>query len=603
MKDELEDIQDLESCLTELQAIGTDNLEQTLNVYQELLTKYDGTEYIGQIAFQYALVLHSICEEELALELFRKSYEEGYNCDVTLDILKEDFWYPNAEEFKQTYLKNVRGTLQEKLAFSDLNAIFFPVSDEKFMMYDTAKKQFLGWISMEQEVLKEKNAYSDRGTFSVLKDIASNQIQALLQEGFQYVYRTIYIMVNTDRDDLTYETLCSLYMIPNIREKCLQNIYFIFDINVFVECVKNYHLYLPKYILLDDEILKRDIESIVEQLHQERIHNKSGNPKPLLTIGIPTYNRGERARKLVQCLLDMPYDYELQYVVSNNGSNDDVEEYRILSEIEDSRYTYFEFEYNHQYYGNVAKVAKLSKGMWLMYLSDEDAVIEKELNFFLEKLLLFRNDVSMIRVGSSLTYADLEFDYWGKGLPALEYNAFENNYLSGQVYNRCFLTDELVDKLEKQYINNIGYQVYIHLIYDLCMGIKGACVRYPLILIEEGESISVVSETGQDGYSYAQYDARIEQWQGYVDIINSWDEFSDEERVWAYLLACVKTFFLIGLRKEIYQADPDWSKRKEDLTNRMVDGYDNLPVSDACCMQNRKWVYGNIMDAMRRYLD
>ena len=589
--------------ILELQTLENDNPELALNKYIELYNAEYSTPYeLGEVAYHFALFLHRFGEEEMALDCFRQAYQCEYEKAAILELLQADFWLPNIEAFRESFVENAREYISQEYEWNEIGVVAFPISDEKFMLFDIVLQQFIGWISVEETVLQERTSYSEKGVFSSIKDVTTVQLQDMLREGFQYRNRTVYIMPNELDTKMSYRLLCALCMIPNIRQRCLENVYFVSDAEQLDEMISNYNLYIPHLVALSNDKERIEVEAFLEKKHSERIGNVNEHIQPLLTIGIPTYNRGERALDLVRKLLDMKYDYEIEIVVSNNGSNSGANAYKELSQIVDSRYTYFEFDTNQNYYGNVAQVARLSNGKWLMYLSDEDILNESELDIFLEKLLEYEDRVSMIRVGSTKTYSQIKLEYLKKGIDALTKNAFANNYLSGQVYNRSCLTNELVDKLERNYINNIGYQLYIHLLYDMCMAVKGDCLRHPIMMISEGMEILVESEPNRIAYSYRQYDGRINQWRSYVEFINSWDDFSDEERARVFLLSCMKTAYLISMHKSTYEQEDDWMERKLQLKYEMLDCYLHLRISEKVRRDNWNLVSYNIESAFEEEL-
>ena len=150
--------------------------------------------------------------------------------------------------------------------------------------------------------------------------------------------------------------------------------------------------------------------------------------------------------------------------------------------------------------------------------------------------------------------------------------------------------------------NNVGYQLYIHLLYDMCMAVKGDCLRHPIMMIGEGMEILVESEPNQIAYSYRQYDGRINQWRGYVEFINSWDDFSDEERARVFLLSCMKTAYLISMHKSTYEQEDDWMERKLQLKYEMLDCYLHLRVSEKVRRDNWNLVSCNIESAFEEEL-
>ena len=105
----------------------------------------------------------------------------------------------------------------------------------------------------------------------------------------------------------------------------------------------------------------------------------------LLSICIPTYNRGHLALKHVQEILNIE-SQDIELVVSNNGSQVKKECYEQIKNIQDSRLNYFEFNENQGFLINLCQVIKLSKGDFCMLLSDEDGIIAENLPLYLDKI-------------------------------------------------------------------------------------------------------------------------------------------------------------------------------------------------------------------------
>jgi hypothetical protein len=519
---------------------------------------------------------------------------------VTLDILKEDFWYPNLEEFKKAYVENCDMLLSmhhicRTLDFESLAYIFFPVTEEKFMAFHTRKQQFFGWISIEEEELIKEERYSYLGSFSVLKEVVPMLYQAVLREGYQYKKRQIYLVPDAfERGEEALEEFYSLYMLPDVVTRCMKHVWFLPDMESVEQCFTGTNNYLPKKVHVQDEYRKDSIEYILKLEHQKRIQEERENrPQPILTIGIPSYERGERARNLVERLLELPHDYEIQILISNNGSREWDDEYAILKEIQDVRYTYFAFETNQFYYGNIAQVARLATGKWLMYISNEDYIDETQLDAYVE-FLLMHEGASMVRPKNAHSYQKLKEGYASKGVDAISLMGFMDNYLSGNTYNRRFLTNECVNQMEAMFLENISYKVYTHSLYTIKMCTMGDVYNYPLIVIQEGipEEISESASEGAIGYKY--YENRVEQWLGNVEFANKLPDISEDERVYIYLAASLKLIHLLRSTNKELSGNPAWEAKKKELWQKMKRMYEHMTISDACKARRRQLVYYNI---------
>jgi hypothetical protein len=91
---------------------------------------------------------------------------------------------------------------------------------------------------------------------------------------------------------------------------------------------------------------------------------------PLVTIGIPTYNRAWRLERAVRSALAQDYP-NLEVVVSDNASPDDTQE--TLQRLDsDSRLRWERQERNLGHAKNFARVFEMARGELFMWLSDDD---------------------------------------------------------------------------------------------------------------------------------------------------------------------------------------------------------------------------------------
>jgi len=109
--------------------------------------------------------------------------------------------------------------------------------------------------------------------------------------------------------------------------------------------------------------------------------------KSELTICIPTYNRGERALKNVNYLLEnLEENYSI--LVLDNASTNQTQFYKKIEEISKikSCVTYIKHKTNLQFYGNYLSCFKYAKSDYIIIISDEDFANLKELKSVLEQI-------------------------------------------------------------------------------------------------------------------------------------------------------------------------------------------------------------------------
>jgi glycosyltransferase involved in cell wall biosynthesis len=96
------------------------------------------------------------------------------------------------------------------------------------------------------------------------------------------------------------------------------------------------------------------------------------NTGPLVSVGVPTFNRPEGLGRTLRMILAQSYS-NLEIVVSDNASNDPlvaevVREYAAI----DKRVLYFRQELNVGALSNFKKVLKLATGEYFMWAADDD---------------------------------------------------------------------------------------------------------------------------------------------------------------------------------------------------------------------------------------
>lgn len=566
-------MQNLQEELNKIKEMEHENPNEALQRYSDLLEKE--TEDRGEICYRFGCFLHYFAEEEMALDLLAQAFGEGVCREEILELLLRDFWEPNREEFRAAYLKQAGELLkvQGELMIPDFDALpyfMFPVSDSQFMVYDRKKEQFAGWLGLGGDLgkkrLKEPEAF-----FPVIMDMKNSSLQDLLIYFHQNRDRKLYVVEREDE-------WMGLLMVPGILRE-MSSVVVLQGIDGLKELFQRELCRLPEIVRVEDKDLAQKVRECLREEHERRIcGERNKEERPLLTIGIPSWNRGKRARDLVERLCKLPYDVDLEILVSNNGSDKGVEDYHEIRDKKDSRITYFEFEENKMYYGNIAQVLRKAKGSWVLLLSDEDDIVEKQLCLYMEKLEQYKEKVAVIRPSTARQYPNLNEEYAEVGEDALIAYSLKNNYVSGATYNRKFMTENLVDKVEEKWIGHYAYQIYAHMIFDWYMCLKGDYYQYAPKLILEGEAEGAAENTSLI-HEYNKFDNRIKQFNSYLDIINGMEETTDREKITLFLTACTKTIVLLCMLKENYIEEfGSWEICKNEALEQIKTGYKNLNV-------------------------
>jgi glycosyltransferase involved in cell wall biosynthesis len=194
------------------------------------------------------------------------------------------------------------------------------------------------------------------------------------------------------------------------------------------------------------------------------------------TVGIPTFNRGACARKLVTELLPVLPDGACIWV-SDNASTKETEDYeaiRLLAKKFPDKLIYTKNQINSEFRGNICELLKNCKTDWLMMCSDEDkpnpAYIQEIIDLGKDfEIGFWRGSIGSVGeyVGNSMNMPKLRIK---AGLKALNGAGYHFNYLSGVVYNHFNLNK--LGIIEKFLAGVIHHQDYPHLYLDTLTSIQ-----------------------------------------------------------------------------------------------------------------------------------
>lgn len=310
----------------------------------------------------------------------------------------------------------------------------------------------------------------------------------------------------------------------------------------------------------------------------------------LLSICVPTYNRGQRALYLVKqlCNIQDRYPDDIEIVVSNNGSTKYIDEYNEISKIAKERefFTYNCFEKNMQYVGNYSKVISLAKGDFCLLISDEDIVNEENVEFYLTYLKNNPN-IGMVRARTSAMYyvSNEQEKYSLAGDEAIDEYFLKGNYISGIIYNRKIVTDEVLDLLKERYGGNDinrAYQIYPHLLVETLVLLNCDFYRCDKLLIIEGKEEEDIN-MAFDGTipEYGTWEDRLRQFEGYLAFFKDLN-CDDTMKMRLIFTAIVSTFLFIKLQKDVYiKAEYDWDSMIYRLPTLIIELIDKANIEIA----------------------
>jgi len=123
----------------------------------------------------------------------------------------------------------------------------------------------------------------------------------------------------------------------------------------------------------------------------------NNTPLPLVTIGIPTYNRANGYLKgAVASALEQTYE-NMEIVISDNCSSDDTEQ--VVKSFNDTRIRYFRHRVNIGANDNFNFCLEQAKGAYFLLLHDDD-VIDRDFVSTCMNAAGYRTDFGIIRTGT-----------------------------------------------------------------------------------------------------------------------------------------------------------------------------------------------------------
>jgi glycosyltransferase involved in cell wall biosynthesis len=113
-------------------------------------------------------------------------------------------------------------------------------------------------------------------------------------------------------------------------------------------------------------------------------------PTPLVTIGIPTYNRANVLNRSIESALRQDYK-NLEVIISDNASTDHTPAVCETYRLQDARIRYIRSPHNLGATANFLKALEVAKGEFFMWLGDDDWIDDTYVRRCVERLLMDSN--------------------------------------------------------------------------------------------------------------------------------------------------------------------------------------------------------------------
>lgn len=552
----------LEQELLEIQKlIDNDDYDNGISRFQQLIDSMiqSSDPSLPMVCYEFGMLLFDLGDYSSSLPYLINAYSNHYEKQTILTFLYESFINPNQEEFKDSYGKQLE-ELKAMIHYSsipkyeELTIDFIPVSDHEYYLFDHKKLVFYGNIVY---ALNQGNLESIE-----LADEFSDL--TLSGEWNLYTYHP-YITAAAERNvylisDDALKTL-SFLKIPQFATRFIINVHLFDSFQNYKEYLHtNPSCYLPRLHYGKNPLFSKEISDFFNQEHEYRISSEGRNTNNLLlSICIPTWNRGHRALDNVKALLKLPYDAEIEIVVSNNGSDHYVNEYQEIKNSKDARIKYWEFETNQGFPVNAAHVVSIASAPFALIISDEDALIDCNLSHYLS-LIKQHPSLALVRSSTTHQYNFLNDIYTEAGMPAFRESFLLGNYISGFIYNTSLFNKIDVPNIRKLFDTNPSYNSedgsYPHMWWNAFLVFLGDYCSDSLPLVNEGKSemanqtkllnnYDQVFDTTINGLiRYARIEARIKQHLGFISLLNVLPFPTHLDQAEGYQILCSKTTHL-----------------------------------------------------------
>lgn len=499
-----------------------------------------------ELLYTYACEKFEQQKYDEALEAFILLYGKGYERDWIKNSIYQCYVDGNESQFRSVFELHAKGI---KVNYEDCKIDFVPYKDGQYYMFDKEIQQFIGIFSIDDFMQTEPDPLLKQKEFSAITVAAGWDWRRL---------NSILIKAEKQRVYLVCEDIdkcAAFYKIPEL-EPYTKNIWIFPNISSLQEYFHDHTAeYLPG-IWYGDEEDRIKLEKMIQEEHEYRLTPEGRNTdRILLTIAIPTYHRGHLLLQRMSNLQKLPYDAEIEFTVSKNGTEIYQAEYDKASQIKDARLQYFDHNKDLKYELNWLYSIQMAHGKYVLLVSDEDDVIPEAIEHYLA-LLRDNPNVNLVRARTKFQYCMIDKRAYGKkGIDALRLCFMGQNYLSGLIVRRKDFMQCHFEQLER-YSDNAFYQTYPHEWWCVSLNKIGDYIQEPVELIDEQDSMAKEEWGYKDDVDadmivpvYATYEARIKQMKGEIEFLKIM--LSDDEEMLVQGMAAVmgKIDILFGIAR------------------------------------------------------
>lgn len=352
-------------------------------------------------------------------------------------VLLDAFKGKNEAEFRQNYSENTRGW--NAVRYEDCALDFVPVTEREYLVVDRSEDRLCGTYTVSPYAEDERT----EKTITSLLIADEWDVRKALPVILEKRWTNVYFLLNE-----AAPKFASFFKLKGFLASLPPNVKFF----ATTEEMRRYFLetpgaYLPRKIVAPEA---GKYEGLIEELHEARIRSGVRSDHVLLSVCVPSLNRGGRALEAVRAALNNRYDAEIEVILVNSGSTIGTEEYQEIGCIVDSRLRYYEYAVNSGFDINFCNTLKKASGHFALILSDEDPLISENLD------QVFRYLMNHYDLGINKFYthknqpSKLDTGIIPKGLEGLKWTHVYTMHLSGICYNMDIIKEQgIFEQMEK----------------------------------------------------------------------------------------------------------------------------------------------------------
>lgn len=391
-----------------------------------------------------------------------------------MDFLMAAFVEPNLAEIKENVIDN--GSLLEYPVDAEKLSYYILPSETGFdFILDVAAGKLIkikNELTEVDNIIQKADRFSDYSTLMKSGEEMMNPFA--LAEEMKKINRKLYAVIGPEIE--------AFLQIKKYSPNEVENLRLFRDSLEFEKHFLRTEDYFPRNIIMYDAGPVNQLAEIRERVHAYRLAHKCER-RPLLSIGIPSAERGTFALSNILHTLKAAFDYEIEVILSDNASTTLPEYYGLIKNMQDSRLVYHRNDRNLGYHGNVKKLIELARAKYLLFNCDTDVLRLEKLDEILMVIRDAKQEYSQIRAD----YGNpCDVNYLESAYDTLKLVSFQSNFLPGNIFNIDLVKNSgFLEYLDKEAESSEFVINYYQMAIDLFLESFGKTYVMTEMVVEE----------------------------------------------------------------------------------------------------------------------